>query len=649
MRVLRISHSAVVSAWRERDRVLRADGIDLELISARSWVEGGQIVAFTADGDDFATPVRTWGSHPNLFAYAPRPIWRLLGQGRWDVIDIHEEPCSIATFEVLILRALRRVRTPFVLYSAQNIEKRYPPPFRWMERWALLRAGGVSVCNTDAGRIVRKKGLRGVVAEIPLGVDLAVFAPRESDHPSHEFVIGYVGRLVDYKGVDVLLDAVADPAAPPDSKVVLVGAGPDEASLRAQAARLRIGDRLDFHGHAGTSELAELYRTFDVLVVPSLPTPNWLEQFGRVAVEAMASGVPVIASDSGALPDVVGGAGLLVPPGDPVALAAAISALASDPERWQKLRAAGLDRSMLYTWQAVAQGMQTLYRALTHPQPPSSGLDVIVVAYGEPDQLADALRPIAGHLPVTIVDNSSLPSTRALAERLGAGYLDPGRNLGFGAGVNYALARRADSNRDVLLLNPDAAIGLDGITKLRSALAADDSLGCVAPVQVDPQGHPARVRWPFPSPARAWLDNLGLGRIPHRRGFVIGSILLIRSQTLAEVGPFDERFFLYAEETDWQLRAFRAGWRAGLVPGVDAMHVGAGTGGDSAVREGYFHASHELLIRKHYGRWGWWAYRSAAIVGAAARSAAPGHERRARARARLRTYAKGPMKMVDRA
>src|SRR5699024_8858578 len=71
----------------------------------------------------------------------------------------------------------------------------------------------------------------------------------------------------------------------------------------------------------------------DVLVVPSLPTPGWVEQFGRVAVEAMASGVPVIASRSGALPDVVSGAGLLVEPADAQALRQAL-AEAAQPQRW---------------------------------------------------------------------------------------------------------------------------------------------------------------------------------------------------------------------------------------------------------------------------------------------------------------------------
>src|SRR5450631_3835535 len=105
-RVLRISHSAVVTAWRQRERLLRRAGVDLTLVTAERWEEGGSLVAFVSSGDGFAVPVRTVGRHPNLFAFDPRPLWRLLGNGRWDLIDMHEEPFGLAVAEVLVLRWL---------------------------------------------------------------------------------------------------------------------------------------------------------------------------------------------------------------------------------------------------------------------------------------------------------------------------------------------------------------------------------------------------------------------------------------------------------------------------------------------------------------------------------------------------------------
>ena len=123
--------------------------------------------------------------HPALFVYDPRPSGARCASA-WDVIDIHEEPFALATAEVLLLRALRRRarRTPVVLYTAQNLRKRYPIPFRWLERWALREASGISACNADAARIAEDKGFAGRARVIPLGVDDQRFRP--SDVPGAE-------------------------------------------------------------------------------------------------------------------------------------------------------------------------------------------------------------------------------------------------------------------------------------------------------------------------------------------------------------------------------------------------------------------------------------------------------------------------------
>jgi glycosyltransferase involved in cell wall biosynthesis len=361
--VLGISHSSVVPAWRERERALIRRGVKVALATALVWNEGGRPVRLAADSEPFVTGVRTLGRHPNLFVFDPRPLWRLLGR-RWDVLDIHEEPVSLATAETLVLRGLRRRKEPFVLYSAQNIEKRYPPPFRWIERWALRHAAAVAVCNEAAGRIVRAKGLRGLAVEIPLGVDVNHFAPAVRSAPVGVLRVGFVGRLETHKGIDVLLDAIAPY---PGWTLDVIGGGPAETALRRQAAGLGLGDRVRFLGWADQNDLADHYRTFDVLAVPSIDTPGWSEQFGRVVVEAMASGVPVVASRAGALPEVIGAAGLLVTPGDANALAAALNDLAIDAVTWCELRRRGLARAAAFTWDAVAAGYLDLYERITSP------------------------------------------------------------------------------------------------------------------------------------------------------------------------------------------------------------------------------------------------------------------------------------------
>jgi glycosyltransferase involved in cell wall biosynthesis/GT2 family glycosyltransferase len=648
VKVLRISHSAVVSAWRQRERQLRRRGVDVSLVSSRVWNEGGAPVVLRPETGEEVSGAGTLGRHPNVFLYDPRPLWRALGRP-WDVIDIHEEPCSLAAAEVLLLRRLRRSRAPYVLYSAQNIEKRYPAPFRWFERWALVGASGVSVCNVRAGEILRGKGLRAGAGYVPLGIDTGLFTPADRPPPTGPITIGYVGRLDDHKGVDILLAAVAGDDR---LRLQIIGAGPSEPRLRKLAVELNADARVEFRGHVEAEDLAVHYQGFDAVAVPSLPTASWLEQFCRVAVEAMAAGVPVVASRTGAIPDVVGDAAVLVEPGDAEALRDALLSLTLDPSRWTELRAAGLARAGRFTWQAVAVEQQRLYEAaLSRSRPGVSELaepaertvEVVVVAYGSTSLLSAALEPLAGEFPLTVVDNSSSVETRALVERAAGRYLDPGRNLGFAAGVNYALRRLQHPRADILLLNPDARISAADVQVLHKALGADPSLACVGPAQVDGTGVAARVEWPFPSPLSAWRDAAGLSRRHGRSGFVIGSVLLLRREALDAVGLLDQRFFLYAEETDWQRRALNAGFRPTVVNDVVATHTGGATSNDPARRETHAHASLEKYVRKHSGALGWQFLRAGVLAGSLARTVLARGDRRSALR-RLRLYLRGPMR-----
>ena len=97
---------------------------------------------------------------------------------------MHEEPFGLAVAEVLVLCRLRSRPIPFVVSSAQNIDKRYPPPFRWFERWSLRRAAGAYTCNPEAGEILRRKGLPVAPVLLPLGVDVERFQPTERPPPT---------------------------------------------------------------------------------------------------------------------------------------------------------------------------------------------------------------------------------------------------------------------------------------------------------------------------------------------------------------------------------------------------------------------------------------------------------------------------------
>ena len=360
LRVLRVYHSGVVAGWRQRERELRRRGLELRLVSPHRWNEGGSDVELELGADDFVVPVRTVGRHQFLFLYDPRPLRRLLRETEFDVLDVHEEPASLATAELRLLRRLYRPSARLMLYSAENRYKRYAWPFRWLERRALADAGAVYACTEDVGHILRRKGFRGIVRVIGLGVEAEPFASDRPGAPAAGSLhVGYVGRLTERKGVYVLLEAVA---ADNRMTVEFVGDGPERHGLEARAAALGATARVRFPGPAAHDSIAASYRRFDVVAVPSIPTKQWSEQFCRVAVEAMASGLPVVASATGALPAVVGDAGILVPPGDPVALRGARRSLATDPAHRAELGERARVRAARFSWTSIADAHADLYR-----------------------------------------------------------------------------------------------------------------------------------------------------------------------------------------------------------------------------------------------------------------------------------------------
>lgn len=269
-------------------------------------------------------------------------------------------------------------------------------------------------------------------------------------------------------------------------------------------------------------------------------------------------------------------------------------------------------------------------------------MEIVIVAYGAPELLQDALAPLAG-LSVTIVDNSSQPRIAELARAAGAMYLDPGANLGFGAGVNYALEQRQMPGADVLLLNPDAVVDADVIAQLHSALHGAPRIATAGAAQRDADGRTAQVTWPYPRPAQYLANALTMGRLLRDKGrYVIGSVLMINADALRAIGGFDETFFLYAEEADWQYRAYNAGWANIVVEEAVAMHVGAATSSDMVRREVFLQAGQERFLRKHHGDFGWQVSRWAVVLGAVIRFPFLRGERAARSRSRARLFWRVP-------
>ena len=267
---------------------------------------------------------------------------------------------------------------------------------------------------------------------------------------------------------------------------------------------------------------------------------------------------------------------------------------------------------------------------------------VLVVAYRSDDHLAACLGDLDA-ADVVVIDNGASDTTRGIVEAAGARYLSAPGNIGFAAAVNLGLAKAWDGERDVLLLNPDARLNAGDVAELQAALhAPGERRAAVGPRLVGFDGASQRASWPMPSPWQVWLDAFGLSRWWRGKRFVVGAALLLNGAALAEIGQLDERYFLYAEETDWQLRAQRAGWTVAVVDAVTARHVGAASSADDTLRNELFHASGEKFARRWYGAVGWQLLRFGALFAAARRSFVGRPANRRLNRRTFQLYLRGP-------
>jgi glycosyltransferase involved in cell wall biosynthesis len=349
MRVLVVAHHLapeLLVLW----RACAAYDVDLHLLGAVDAAPAGAFAPRTAV-PDFGTPhVVTprdltgrgllWWWYPGLSS--------LVRRLRPDVVHVNGEPWAVGVTQAVSTSARVVVHGADNMFGHGSFVEAVPR--RVVTRRNLRRAAAYVSWNARGVSLARSHGLR---ASAPTLVSPAVVPDplRYAGVPRTErpYTVGFLGRLVPEKGLAWLAAAAREAGVP---RVVAGGSGTERP------------DGVEYTGQVDHDAVPEFLAGLDVLVVPSLTTPTWAEQFGRVVVEAMWAGTPVVASSSGALPEVVGDAGVVVPEGDVGALAAALRDLA-DPLRRNALRDAGLARARAaYDPAVLARDLTLLWSAV---------------------------------------------------------------------------------------------------------------------------------------------------------------------------------------------------------------------------------------------------------------------------------------------
>ncbi len=260
-----------------------------------------------------------------------------------------------------MVRAARQLKLPAVLFTHQNVAVPLPWLGGWRRNRTLRRLRGAIAGSEGAAALVR-----GLVPGLRVGVipQLGVHVPTEPQHEYHDgLAIGCVGRLVPEKGIDTLLQALAENRAH-RWHLTVVGDGPDRERLERLASDLRLAARVRWSGALPPEEVPKLWPELDVLVLPAHDLPTWAEPAAHVVAEAMAHEVTVVGTSGGATPEVIGDAGVVVPGDDPLALSAALRRLAAADQR-RPLAQAGRARAMqLFSDDAVAERTLAFWKEL---------------------------------------------------------------------------------------------------------------------------------------------------------------------------------------------------------------------------------------------------------------------------------------------
>ncbi|NER47716.1 MAG: glycosyltransferase [Symploca sp. SIO1A3] len=387
MKILVASHTYIVDLNREKLRSLAhlEPDIEVTVVVPRRWRPGGvqnRIVETQPyqEGSFRVVPVANFSQNNQGLLTFGADIIPLLRQFRPQIIQVEQGAKSLAYAQLITLNQLLGLKAKNCFFTWWNLPYEVKFPLSLLESYNLHHTDGLVAGNQDGLEILRQHGYQGSARVIPnLGVDESRFCPQPQPElqsqlgiQADEFVVGFVGRFVQEKGLLTLGKALAE--LPRKSwKWLLLGRGPLQSTLKEKAVEWGIQDRIIWIEAVPHEEVPRYINLMDTLVLPSetdyqfktLSAVGWKEQFGHVLIEAMASQVPVIGSDSGEIPHVIGDAGLVFPEGDVEALGHCIKQLMEQPELAQDIANRGYQRAMTkYTNQALAKQQLDFYREL---------------------------------------------------------------------------------------------------------------------------------------------------------------------------------------------------------------------------------------------------------------------------------------------
>ncbi len=370
LRVLFVSHAYVVGVNQGKLAAITETGkVEVGLLTPSNWKapEWNRLMPVERIFPNikiYEIPV-LFAGRGGAHLYTPWQISQVLHDFQPDLIQVEEEVFSLCAFELAIWTRL--LHKPLVIFGWENMERQFPLPRQKICQFVLNTASAIIPGNEDGAKVMRQWGYSGLLEVMPqMGVDTHLFAPTLVNRTTDEFNIGFLGRLVPSKGIDILFAAVQqlrDKGV--KCFVTICGSGQSEADLRQEAENLGIQDWVVWRGAVRHEQAPQEISQMDVLVLPSRTTATWKEQFGHVLIEAMAMGVPVIGSSSGEIPNVIGRSDLVFQEDDVSGLAAILERLDRESTWREEVAQYGISRvQQNYSHQKIAERLVNLWQTV---------------------------------------------------------------------------------------------------------------------------------------------------------------------------------------------------------------------------------------------------------------------------------------------
>ena len=370
LRVLIVSQTYIVGVNQGKlDAIAKTDEVEVGLLVPSTWKSGGWGRTLTLETaypniDIYSYPV-LFSGRGGAYIFSPWDIYQTVSAFKPDIVQVEAEVFALCAYQFSIWSQLTGKQ--LVVFGWENMDRNLPW-FRDLVRQTVLNSANLILAgNHDGAKLLRKWGYKGDLEVIPqMGVDVNLFQPSDLKRDLKTFTIGFMGRIVEEKGIDLLIKAAHFLQKQKiQFQISICGAGVALETLQQQASSSGVADLITWHGAVRHEDVPEVLKRFDVLVLPSRTIPTWREQFGHILIEAMSMGIPVVGSSCGEIPNVIGRSDLVFPENDHSVLANILERLSNDNEYWNEVRNYCLDRAQQnFTHEKIAVRLVYLWKQL---------------------------------------------------------------------------------------------------------------------------------------------------------------------------------------------------------------------------------------------------------------------------------------------